>query len=128
MPEALQPEEIRNGEKGEPFAVKTRFGWTLNRPLRGTEEVAANCFVTATNQTCDLLSKQLQEYFNHEFDDCISENRRMMSANDKRALKIFEESARLLDGHYTIAVPWKKSSNMSLQQSLCGRKATRIFA
>ena len=107
VPEALQPEETRKGEKGEPFAVKTKFGWTLNGPLRGTEEVAANCFVTATNQTYDLLSKQLQEYLNHQFDDCISENRRMMSTNDKRALKIFEKSARLRDGHYTIAIPWK---------------------
>jgi len=32
-PEALQPEEIRKGEKGGPFAVKTKFGWTLIGPL-----------------------------------------------------------------------------------------------
>ena len=97
VPEALQPEEIRTGEKGEPFAVKTKFGLTLNGPLRETEVAAAKCLMTATSQTTDLLSKQLQEYFNHEFDDCISDDRRLMSANDKRALKIFEASARLRD-------------------------------
>ena len=30
-----------------------------------------------------------------------------MSANDKKALKIFEESAKLYDGHYVLAILWK---------------------
>ena len=41
IPEALQPKEIRRGEKGGPFAVKTKFGWTLNGPLGQKEEAAA---------------------------------------------------------------------------------------
>ena len=30
-----------------------------------------------------------------------------MSRQDKQALNIYEESARLVDGHYQIAIPWK---------------------
>jgi hypothetical protein len=30
-----------------------------------------------------------------------------MSQNDKKALKIMEDSIKLVDGHYVIALPWK---------------------
>ena len=107
VPEALQPEEIRRGENGGPFAVRTKFGWTLNGPLEQTEVAVAQCCTTNTNQTTDLLSEQLRKYFNHEFDDCISDDKKLMSANDKKSLKVFEESAKLVDGHYVLAIPWK---------------------
>ena len=118
VPEALQPEEGRKGERGGPFALKTKFGWTLNGPLRENETATTQCCMMATSQTTDLLSKQLQDYFNHEFGDCISDDRRLMSANDKRALKIFEESAKMCDGHYVIAIPWK-SSQPCLSNNRC---------
>eukprot|EP00794_Sanderia_malayensis_P006686 gene6686-biopygen5463 len=105
VPEALQPEEIRRGEPGGPFAVRTKFGWTLNGPLGQTEVAAAHCGMISTNQPTDFLSEQLKKYFNHEFDDCISDDRKLMSANDKKALKVFEESAKLKNGHYVWQFP-----------------------
>ena len=33
VPEGLQPVEIHKSTNGGPFAVNTRFGWTLNGPL-----------------------------------------------------------------------------------------------
>ena len=60
IPEALQPEEIRRGDNGGPFAERTKFGWTLNGPLGQTEPAAAQCYMASTNQTSDLLSEQLQ--------------------------------------------------------------------
>eukprot|EP00112_Aurelia_sp_Birch-Aquarium-sp1_P003846 Seg1433.7 transcript_id=Seg1433.7/GoldUCD/mRNA.D3Y31 product="hypothetical protein" protein_id=Seg1433.7/GoldUCD/D3Y31 len=90
IPEALQPEEIRRGENGGPFAVRTKFGWTLNGPLGQAEVAAAHCCTTSTNQTTDLLGEQLRKYFNHEFDDCISDDKKLMSGNDKKALKILK--------------------------------------
>eukprot|EP00112_Aurelia_sp_Birch-Aquarium-sp1_P000459 Seg1043.10 transcript_id=Seg1043.10/GoldUCD/mRNA.D3Y31 product="hypothetical protein" protein_id=Seg1043.10/GoldUCD/D3Y31 len=107
IPEALQPEEIIRGENRGPFAVRIKFGWTLNGPLGQAEVAAAHCCTTSTNQTTDLLGEQLRKYFNHEFDDCISDDEKLMSGNDKKALKIFEESAKLCDGHYVLAIPWK---------------------
>eukprot|EP00794_Sanderia_malayensis_P019620 gene19620-biopygen13889 len=122
VPEALQPEEIRRGEPGGPFAVRTKFGWTLNGPLGQTEVAAAQCGMTSTNQPTDFLSEQLKKYFNHEFDDCISNDRKLMSANDKKALEVFEESAKLNNGHYVLAIPWKNPqpclpNNRSLAES-----------
>ena len=107
IPEASQHEEIRKGESGEPFAVKTKFGWTLNGPPRENEVATAQCCMMTKSQTTDLLSKQLQKYFNHESDKRVSDDRRLISANDKRALMIFEEKTKMRDGHYVIAIPWQ---------------------
>ena len=78
--------------------------------------------MASTNQTSDLLSEQLRKNFNHEFDDCISDDKKLMSANDKKALKIFEESAKLYDGHNVLAIPWKNpqpffTNNRSVAES-----------
>ena len=44
---------------------------------------------------------------NFEFSESVSEAVSTMSRQDKQALNIYEESARLVDGHYQIAIPWK---------------------
>ena len=53
VPEALQPKEVRKGDKGGPFALKTKFGWTLNGPLRENETATAQCCMMATSQTTE---------------------------------------------------------------------------
>ena len=35
-PDLLKPLEVRSGAEGEPYAVKTMLGWTINRPMRQT--------------------------------------------------------------------------------------------
>ena len=44
---------------------------------------------------------------NFEFSESVSEAVSTMFRQDKQALYIYEESARLGDGHYQIAIPWK---------------------
>ena len=34
----LMPRDVRSGKPGEPYAVKTLLGWTLNGPLAATRE------------------------------------------------------------------------------------------
>ena len=45
VPEALQPEEIRQGQQGGSFAVRTKFGWTLNGPLQRNETKSKQCYL-----------------------------------------------------------------------------------
>lgn len=42
-----------------------------------------------------------------EFNDVTYESKMSMSQNDMKALRIMEQSARLIDGHYEIKLPWK---------------------
>ena len=55
----------------------------------------------------EVLSQQFHHFMNFEFNESVSEAVSTMSRQDKQALSIYEESARLDDGHYQIAIPWK---------------------
>ncbi len=104
----MEPEEIRRGENGGPYAIKTRFGWTLNGPLTRSEDNGKRCFLSDVSNTDNHLSIQLRQYFNYEFDDSAAE-KKIMSAEDKQALGVFEDTVRFVDGHFNLAIPWKNS-------------------
>ncbi len=104
VPEALQPIEVRPSENGGPFATRTVFGWVLNGPLgRNKSKIATANFV----QSSDALERQFHDFCNREFNDSNYEVEPSMSQNDKKALKIMENSIKLHNGHYMIALPWK---------------------
>ena len=130
VPEVLQPREVRESRDGGPFATRTIFGWVMNGPLgrRGSQTRTAN-YVEADAQ----LSQQFQQFCNREFNDSIYETKTSMSRNDQRALQIMEDTVRLTNGHYEMALPWKNyppclQNNKSLAQhrlSLLKRKLER---
>jgi hypothetical protein len=97
VPEILQPREVRMSENGGPFATRTLLGWVLNGPL-GREDVETPTvnFVQADSN----LDRRFEQFCNMEFNDMIYESKTSMSQNDKRALEIMEQSAKLIDGHY----------------------------
>ena len=109
VPEALEPDEMRKSENGGPFAVKTKFGWTLNGPLGRHSFTGNGCFFSECKSGDDLLQEQLLKYFNHEFNQLTCDNKRGLSVHDKQAMKIIEESLQFINGHYQIAIPWESS-------------------
>ena len=120
-PQALQPKEFRESEDGGPFATRTIFGWVLNGPLgRKESKVPTANFI----DTSAKLSKQFEDFCNLEFNDSSYEPQASMSQNDRKALHIMEGSAKLSDGHYEIALPWKndppllKNNKSQVQQRL----------
>ena len=109
VPEALEPDEMRKSENGGPFAVKTKFGWTLNGPLGRHSFTGNSCFFSECKSGDDLLQEQLLKYFNREFNQLTCDNKRGLSVHDKQAMKILEESLQFINGHYQMAIPWKSS-------------------
>jgi len=105
VPEVLEPFEIRTHRGKGPYATKTKFGWTLNGPLgrHGHSDVRDVNFVRAD----EVLSQQFHDFMNFERSKSVPEAISTMSRQDKQALNTYEESARLVDGHYQIAIPWK---------------------
>ena len=80
------------------------MGWVLNGSLgRNDVEVPTTNFVQAN----DALSRQFEEFCNYDFQDVNYDSRPSMSQNDKRALNVMENSARIVDGHYEIGLPWR---------------------
>ena len=50
-----------------------------------------------------MLSSQLKRMYDAEFSECLASSKLAMSSEDRRALAILENSARLVDGHYQLA-------------------------
>ena len=105
VPQALQPQEVRMGEKGSPYGTKTIFGWTVNGPLgRLGEQKASTNYIKADVQ----LSQQFRQFCDLEFNDHEKDSDIAMSRNDSKALNIMEESIELNNHHYQLAMPWKQ--------------------
>ena len=107
VPEALEIEEIIRGQNGGPYAVKTKFGWTLNGPMGQISAKGKHCYKLNVSYNDDDLSEQLRQYFNRDFNESIADEQKMMSLEDRRALSVFQGSAQIVDGHYQIAIPWR---------------------
>ena len=104
IPQALEPWEVRRGQKGEPYATKTALGWVVNGPLgrKGITSRTAN-FISADIE----LKEQFERYCNMEFNDSHYNEKAEMSQEDRRALTTMSETVELKDGHYEMALPWK---------------------
>ena len=53
-----------------------------------------------------MLSSQLRRMHNAEFSKSLASSELAMSGEDRQALAILENSARLVDDHYQMALPW----------------------
>ena len=55
-----------------------------------------------------ILLQQVEKFWKTDFVDSISSSKVSMSVEDERALRILEESAKMVSGHYQIALPWRQ--------------------
>ena len=107
VPEALEPEEIKRAQDGGPYAVKTKFGWTLNGPLGRYGKEHKQCYLVPSYENDDMLEKQFKQYINRDFCESTTDNCKTMSMEDKKALAVLDDTAKLVDGHYQLAIPWR---------------------
>ncbi len=101
----LEPWEIINSQGDGPYAVRTLLGWVVNGPLRGGDN---RCTTVNVNRISlvnlhDLMIAQ----YNTEFNEKAYDEKREMSREDKQFMKIVDESAKIVDGHYSLKLPFK---------------------
>ena len=97
------PLEIRKGQKGEPFATRTLFGWSFNGPARPnivSHKVISN-FITTS-----YVKAGMTQCWNSQ-DEGINEDGLSWSQEDKRVIDLWNRECKLLDGHYQIPIPWR---------------------
>ena len=62
-PDALVPLATVPGEKGEPYAVKTRLGWTVNGPVASSKtQVDQQAFFTQ-GERFEQLNQKLERFW-----------------------------------------------------------------
>ena len=80
----------------------------MNDPLgrnASTEHIANYLQATDAN-----LENQFKEFCNMEFAETQDTDKTTLSREDQRALQVMNESVTLKDGHYEVALPWKKTT------------------
>ena len=102
--EALMPMEVRRGIKGEPYACRTLFGWSVNGPNR-VDGPASSRVISQFISTSSLEVK-VQRLWELENDGLYDSNV-ALSQDDKRVIELWDESCKLVNNHYVIPIPWK---------------------
>ena len=106
VPEALWPLELRKGEEGQPYATRTRLGWTLNGPLESECLVEESPFSNLAHAD-ERLDAQVEQFWKLETSEALANSLPQFSVNDKRAVDIWERSVDVVDGHYQMDIPFK---------------------
>ena len=115
VPDAFWVLEERRGNRGEPYAIRTPLGWTLMGPMEKSDREDCHLNVNfvrsseALREDDDCLVRQLERFWDVENAGVIPKSNLSMSVEDKRALAIMEQSVKLEDGHYQIALPWRQN-------------------
>ena len=101
--EALVPLEVRTGNKGEPFAMKTLLGWCISgNTLTGkpSNQIISHFISTSTieedvNKLWKLENEGLDGYGN------------TWSQEDKQVISMWDREVQYEDGHFVLPIPWK---------------------
>ena len=102
------------GSSNEPHALHISLGWALwgNDYLCPSADYSRGVtvnFILGKDSSC----KRILDILHQDFKDIELPEVIKMSKDDRKALKIFEDSVNKKDDHYTIALPWK-AKNTSL--------------
>jgi hypothetical protein len=108
VPEAHWVLEERRGGRKEPYAVRTPLGWTLMGPI-GTE-IEQEFLINFIRKEDNTLQEQVERMFRMDFSETDFHLGKGMSLEDQKALNIMGSSAKKVNGHYEIALPWRVGS------------------
>ena len=92
----------RRGAPKEPFARKTSLGWIVIGPVErnnGNKQV--------NHARADPLLQQLERQWLVDFPEVADETRLEMSKDDRKAFKVMEDTVQVVNGKYTVAIPWR---------------------
>ena len=95
------PEKTVEGKFGEPYAVKTIFGWTIHGPLSRNSTSSVTSYFARTDP---VLLEQVERFWKL---DNLSEVP-SMSHNDRQVVEIWEQSAVFQNGHFSFDIPFKE--------------------
>ena len=115
VPHALMPLEVRYGAEGEPYGVRTALGWTVSGPVSGGEsepEVAISHYVQVAPQSVadTELSTQVERFWKIDVGQELAGGSLAASLEDRRALKVWDESVQRHEGHYVLDMPLRSES------------------
>ncbi|XP_072163250.1 uncharacterized protein [Diadema setosum] len=76
-------------------------------PVSGKQQSTTSFHANFTRLEDDSLEQQLKQFWRVDFGGYLNQDNVRDSVEDLRALKVMEESAVLVDGHYQVALSWR---------------------
>ena len=102
--EALLPLQIRRGKPGEPFAIKTLLGWSINGCIPFHGSVSKKVISHFISTSC--LDDKIRKLWEIEREQVYS-GQASYSQEDKSVIELWDKSVNIVDGHYELPIPWK---------------------
>ena len=106
-PEALMPLTTIPGGKGEPYAVRTRLGWSVSGPVSNSVARLSSSSHYISNE--GLLQEKVDRFWKLESSG-IYEQEKSISVDDRRVLALWDEKVSFSGGHYVLPIPFKSST------------------
>jgi len=110
-PQALTPIEVRRGQNGEPFAIRTKLGWSINGPLdlmkRGA--VSFGVFVEEVPKNklqCPLLEKAIKRFW--DIDEGEDPNKRGQLVEDQQVITMWKREGNRTGNHHQFPIPFRE--------------------
>ncbi|KAL7833114.1 hypothetical protein SRHO_G00301320 [Serrasalmus rhombeus] len=113
VPKAMEPLQVVNSMDDGPYAVRTVLGWTINGPRRGgcnAKEGEKLSDVTVNRISVAKLEELWQLQFKQDFPDAGQNENIEMSKEDHQFMDKVSQSAKLVDGHYSICLQLRNKS------------------
>ena len=127
---AMEPWEIIHSEDNGPYAVRTVLGWVINGPLRSegcTTPSKSQLSVSVNRISIANVENLLVQQFNHDFPEKASEEKHEMSREDIQFMDSVTETAKKVDGHYSIGLPLRnKAVKMPNNRSVVVQRAENL--
>ena len=102
--EALIPLEVKRGRPGEPYGIRTLFGWCVNgqSPMKVPSRKVTSNFISTSSIQEDV--SRLWEIENEGLDHLS------WSQDDKLVIDLWDREHNMVDGHYELPIPWRDRS------------------
>ena len=108
-PKTMEPWKVINSKEGGPYAVKTRLGWVDDGLLNDCSGTEGQLRQVHSNRIAVVnLDDLVRQNFNHDLPEKVYEEKAEMSIEDKQFMHIMSTSAKMIDGHYQLKLPFKK--------------------
>ncbi|XP_071486966.1 uncharacterized protein [Diadema antillarum] len=107
VPRAMEPVEVISSEvPNGPFACRTVLGWLVYGVSR--DGARGNKIQSHRVKAKADIDQQFERLFNQDFNERIIDDKEEKSQEDLIFIKKVEQSMKLEDGHYEIALPFRR--------------------
>ena len=103
-PEALMPLTVVPGSKGEPYAIRSRLGWTVSGPV--SSNAGRDSYASHYISSGKLLEDKVDRFWKIESSG-IYEHEKGTSIEDRQVMALWDEKIEFTDGHYVLPIPFK---------------------